>query len=53
MQIAENGDVFRDGRRVSRVHPFPFSNGSGEIRNGHIVFEGIPQRPTINLRRPT
>ena len=53
MQIAENGDVFRDGRRVSRVYPFPFSNGNGKIRNGHVVFEGIPQRPTINLRRPT
>jgi len=53
MQISDNGDVVRDGRRVSRVHPFPFSNGRGEIRNGHVVFEGIPQRPTINLNRPT
>jgi len=53
LQIAENGDVFRDGRRVSRVHPFPRRNGSGEIRNGHVVFEGIPQRPTINHNRPT
>jgi hypothetical protein len=53
LQIKENGDVFRDGRRVSRVHPFPLSNGSGEVRNGHVVFEGIPQRPTINLHRPT
>jgi hypothetical protein len=53
LQINENGDVFRDGRRVSRVHPFPLSNGCGEIRNGHMVFEGIPQRPTINLHRPT
>ena len=53
MQISDKGDVFRDGRRVSRVHPFPFSNGRGEIRDGHVVFEGIPQRPTINLNRPT
>jgi len=53
LQITQNGDVFRDGRRVSRVHPFPFSNGRGEIRNGHVVFEGIPQRPTISPHRPT
>jgi hypothetical protein len=53
LQIKENGDVFRDGHRVDRVHPFPFSNGRGEIRNGHVVFEGIPQRPTISLHRPT
>jgi hypothetical protein len=53
LQIAENGDLFRDGHRVTRVHPFPFKNGHGEIRNGHVVFEGIPQQPTINPRRPT
>ena len=53
LQIAENGDVFRDGRRVSRVHPFPRKSGSGEIRNGHVVFDGIPQRPTVNHNRPT
>jgi hypothetical protein len=53
LQISENGDVIRDGRRVSRVHPFPLSDGHGEIRNGHVVFEGIPQRPTISLHRPT
>ena len=53
LQIAENGDVFRDGRRVSRVHPFPRKSGSGEIRNGHVVLDGIPQRPTVNHNRPT
>jgi len=53
LQVKENGDVVRDGRRVSRVHPFPFSNGRGEIRNGHVVFDGIPQRPTITQNRPT
>jgi hypothetical protein len=52
LQIAENGEVFRDGRRVSRVHPFPRKDGNGEIRNGHVVFEGIPQRPTVNQNRP-
>ena len=52
LQIKGNGDVIRDGRHVSRVHPFPFSNGRGEIRNGQVVFDGIPQRPTINLNRP-
>jgi hypothetical protein len=52
LQITENGDVLREGRRVSRVHPFPLANGSGEIRDGHVVFEGIPQRPTVNFHRP-
>jgi len=52
LQIKDNGDVVRDGRRVSRVHPFPLANGRGEVRNGHVVFEGIPQRPTVNLNRP-
>src|SRR5262249_28620313 len=53
LQITEDGDVLRDGRRVSRIHPFPLSNGRGEIRNGHVVFEGIPQRPTVSFHRPT
>src|SRR5262245_54022275 len=53
LQIKSNGDVIRDGRHVSRVHPFPFSNGRGEIRNGQVVFDGIPQRPTITQNRPT
>jgi hypothetical protein len=53
LQITENGDVFRDGHRVNRVHPFPLSKGNGQIRNGHVVFEGIPQRPTVSLHRPT
>jgi hypothetical protein len=52
LQIAENGEVFRDGRLVTRVHPFPRKDGNGEIRNGHVVFEGIPQRPTVNHNRP-
>jgi hypothetical protein len=52
LQIKENGDVVRDGRRVSRVHPFPLSNGRGEVRNGRVVFDGIPQRPTVNPNRP-
>jgi hypothetical protein len=52
LQIRENGDVVRDGRRVSRVHPFPLASGRGEVRNGHVVFDGIPQRPTIHPNRP-
>ena len=52
LQIKGNGDIVRDGRRVNRVHPFPLANGRGQIRNGHVVFDGIPQRPTINLNRP-
>jgi hypothetical protein len=53
LEIKENGDVIREGRRVSRVHPFPIHNGRGEIRDGRVVFDGIPQRPTLNLHRPT
>jgi hypothetical protein len=53
LQIKENGDVLREGRRVSRVHPFPLANGRGEIRDGHVVFEGIPQRPAVSFHRPT
>jgi hypothetical protein len=52
LQIKENGEVFRDGRPVSRVHPFPLGSGRGEIRNGQMIFEGIPQRPTLNFHRP-
>jgi hypothetical protein len=29
------------------------NNGRGEVRNGHVVFDGIPQRPTITSNRPT
>jgi hypothetical protein len=48
LELAGNGDVFRDGRRVSRVHPFPIRNGRGRVENGQLVFEGIPQRPAVN-----
>jgi hypothetical protein len=52
LQITEKGDVLREGRRVSRVHPFPLANGRGEIRDGRVVFDGIPQRPAVNFHRP-
>jgi hypothetical protein len=26
--------------------------GRGEVRNGHVVFEGIPQKPTVTSTRP-
>jgi hypothetical protein len=52
LQIKANGDIVRDGHRVRRVHPFPLASGRGQIRNGQVVFDGIPQRPTINLNRP-
>ena len=52
LQVRENGDVVRNGQRVNRVHPFPLKAGRGEIRNGHVVFEGIPQRPTVTSTRP-
>lgn len=53
LQITNEGDVLREGRHVSRVHPFPLRNGRGEIRDGRVVFEGIPQRPTLRFHRPT
>ena len=52
LQVRQNGDVVRDGGRVSRIHPFPLASGRGEVRNGHVVFDGIPQRPTIHPNRP-
>jgi hypothetical protein len=52
LQVRENGDVVRNGQRVNRVHPFPLKAGRGEIRNGHVVFDGIPQRPTVTSTRP-
>jgi hypothetical protein len=53
LQVKENGDILQNGQRVSRVHPFPLRAGHGEVRNGHVVFEGIPQRPTVTSARPT
>jgi hypothetical protein len=52
LQVEQNGDILRNGQRVSRVHPFPLRAGRGEVRNGHVVFEGIPQKPTITPTRP-
>ena len=51
LQVKQNGDVIRNGQQVSRVHPFPLQSGRGEIRNGHVVFEGIPQRPSVSPTR--
>ena len=51
IQVKENGEVVQNGQRISRVHPFPLCAGRGEVRNGHVVFEGIPQRPTITSSR--
>jgi hypothetical protein len=51
LQVKENGDILRNGQRVNRVHPFPIHAGRGEVRNGHVVFEGIPQRPTVTTTR--
>jgi hypothetical protein len=52
LQVKENGDILQNGQRVSRVHPFPMRAGRGEVRNGHVVFEGIPQKPTVISTRP-
>jgi hypothetical protein len=53
LQVKENGDILQNGQRVSRVHPFPLRAGRGEVRDGHVVFEGIPQRPTVTSARST
>jgi hypothetical protein len=54
LQVNGHGEVFRDGRRVSRVHPFPMRDGRGRIENGQLVFDGIPQRPTtVASTRPS
>ncbi len=34
MAVTQDGQVVFDGGRVQWVHPFPYSAGVGEIRNG-------------------
>ena len=51
-QITEQGNIILDGVRVDSVQPFAMQNGSGEIRDGVVTFENLPQRPTIRNGRP-
>ncbi len=47
----EQGQIWMDRAPVRKVQAFAMRAGSGEIRNGEVVFADIPQRPT--LRRGT
>jgi hypothetical protein len=45
------GQIWMDRTQVGTVQSFGLRAGTGEIRNGEVVFTDIPQRPT--LRRGT
>jgi hypothetical protein len=47
LQISKKGEVLLDGKVVRRVQPFPMRYGSGEIRDGKLLFSDIRQRPTV------
>jgi len=51
-QISEQGNIILDGVRVDSVQPFAMQAGSGEIRDGIVTFENLPQRPTVRTGRP-
>jgi hypothetical protein len=51
-QITEQGNIILDGVRVESVQPFAMQNGSGEIRDGVVTFENLPQRPTVRNGGP-
>jgi hypothetical protein len=53
LQISKKGEVLVDGRVVQRVQPFPMRYGSGEVRDGKLVFNDIRQRPTIKRSTTT
>jgi hypothetical protein len=47
LRISRKGEVLVDGKVVERVQAFPMQYGSGAIRDGRLVFNGIRQRPTV------
>ena len=51
-QISEQGNIILDGVRVDSVQPFAMQAGSGEIRDGMVTFQNLPQRPTVRNGRP-
>lgn len=53
LQISKKGDVLVDGKVVQRVQPFPMRHGSGEIRDGKLVFNDIRQRTTVKRSTTT
>ena len=47
LQISKKGELLVDGKVIQRVQPFPMRHGSGEIRDGKLVFNDIRQHPTV------
>jgi hypothetical protein len=47
MAVTRDGQVVYDGGRVQWVHPFPYSAGAGEIRNGSFEVPGSRQIPWV------
>lgn len=50
VEVTDEGDILMDGRRISRVRPFSLQNGSGEVRDGKVIFAGTVQHPTVRSR---
>ena len=53
LQVSKKGELLMDGKIIDRVQPFPLRYGSGTIRDGKIVFNNIPQHPTIKHLKAT
>jgi hypothetical protein len=47
MAVTPDGKVVYDSGRVRWVHPFPYSSGTGEIRDGKLAFPGTRRLPQI------
>jgi hypothetical protein len=47
MAVTPDGKVIYDGGRVRWVHPFPYEQGTGEIRDGKLHVPGTRQRPHV------
>jgi hypothetical protein len=47
MAVTPDGKVVYDGGRVRWVHPFPYSAGTGEIRNGRLEVPGTRRLPQV------
>lgn len=47
MAVTQDGQVVFDGGRVQWVHPFPYTAGMGEIRNGKLEVPGSRQVPWV------
>lgn len=47
MVVTPDGKVVYDSGRVRWVHPFPYSPGAGEIRNGKLEFPGTRRLPQV------